>query len=220
MVFVRPLCPFDARRPWLVALALAPTFNKIHVPRAGPRWWSRAAGLERHGCLRPEVVLVVDGEHKKVSVGTRPTVIEAREASWAVAVVAPWALRRRSCSLGQAFVIAVIKCPGLREAVPALYAVLHIVLLFRWQKGCAVYCCLLVHISGVNARATAICARDQGARQDSEKKVGWIMSGVLLLWRATGGRNWDTGGRGGKIGWVRASCEAPPAATCVPRNNI
>lgn len=172
MVFVRPIYPSTpltsiAPRPWLVALALAPTFNNIHVPRADRDGGPGPRGLKGAGAFGRKWSLVVDGEHRTVSVGTRATVIEAREGSWAVAVVARWALRRRSCSLGQTFVIAVIECPGLRKALPALRAVRCIACstccYFDGKRGVPVYCCLLVHITGVNASATAICARDQGA---------------------------------------------------------
>lgn len=55
-----------------------------------------------------------------------------------------------TCSLGQTFVIAVIKCPGLRKAVPALYvrcmhAVLHCSTAILMAKG--VYCILLLACS-------------------------------------------------------------------------
>lgn len=138
--------------------------------------------------------------------------LEAREASWAAAVVA---LRRIPSSSGQTFVIAV-HCPWLAQghvqAPYAVIAIMHAALLFRSQRGCAVYCCLHGHINSVNASATAICALDQGAATGLGEKKSWmdyVWGFIALTCYRTGGRNWDRGGRGGKIGWVRASMRGP-----------
>lgn len=81
------------------------------------------------------------------------------------------------------------------------------------RKGGVLYIAACMVISTALMRARRQSARwTRAPRRDWERKKSWmdyVWGFIALTCYRTGGRNWDRGGRGGKIGWVRASMRGP-----------
>lgn len=136
------------------------------------------------------------------SVSTRVVAMEAMEGSWPRGCWErlPGPLRRRSCNRARHLSLLSSVWACARPCQRCTHAVLHAVLLFRSQRGCAVYCCLLAHITSVNASAKGNLRAGPGLATGLQTKkldglcLGFYCSGVpredVIGTEAAGVKDW------------------------------